>query len=214
MNGVFEDLTGRRFGRLVVVKELYYGKVLCKCDCGEEVVVKKPYLLNGNTRSCGCLNLDISKKQLAPWTKTGGKFYINRLASDTLQKNNTSGVKGVSYDKARQKWAVEIKIEGVRHRLGRFDTLEEATAVRKAAEEKYFKPVVEEYKAQNIPESMIGKTFGYWTVLAQKKNRLLCRCRCGTEKWVRRRELERGLSKSCGCRRREKRKVDNKNGKD
>lgn len=199
MNGKFEDMTGRRFGRLVVIEELHHDKVRCRCDCGNEAIVKKAYLRNGNTQSCGCLNRAIITKQLAPWTKTGGEFYINRLASNTLPKNNTSGVKGVSYDKARQKWAVEIKIEGVRHRLGRFDTLEEATAVRKAAEEKYFSPKIEEYRQRQPQDTLVGQTFGHWTVLAQKKGMVFCRCKCGTEKWVRLNTLRNGLSKSCGC---------------
>jgi hypothetical protein len=50
------------------------------------------------------------------------------------QKNNTSGIKGVSWDKARSKWAAEIRSQGKRYHLGRFDTKEEAAeAYRKAA---------------------------------------------------------------------------------
>lgn len=30
---------------------------LCKCDCGELVEVQARYLINGNTKSCGCLKL-------------------------------------------------------------------------------------------------------------------------------------------------------------
>lgn len=149
MNGVFEDLTGRRFGRLVVVKELYYGKVLCKCDCGKEVVVTKAYLKNGNTQSCGCLNREISRNQLADWSKAGGKHFIGRLASKKAQSNSKSGIKGVSWDKSRQKWSAEIKIYGTKHFLGRFDTIEKAVEARKQAEEKYFKPVIEEFERRN-----------------------------------------------------------------
>ena len=42
------------------------------------------------------------------------------------QRNNTSGYKGVCYDKARQKWKAEIKANGVRRMLGRFNTAEDA----------------------------------------------------------------------------------------
>lgn len=42
------------------------------------------------------------------------------------QRNNTSGYKGVCYDKVRRKWKAEIKANGVRHYLGRFDTVEDA----------------------------------------------------------------------------------------
>ena len=55
-----KDLTGHRFGRLVVIREYgrsKYGKImwLCRCDCGGEVVVTSGNLCSGNTQSCGCL---------------------------------------------------------------------------------------------------------------------------------------------------------------
>lgn len=58
------DLVGQRFGRLVAIE--YAGRIVnkngnrttlwrCKCDCGNETVVRYPLLVAGNTRSCGCL---------------------------------------------------------------------------------------------------------------------------------------------------------------
>lgn len=59
------------------------------------------------------------------------------------------------------------------------------------------------------PSVADGRTYGYWKVLgiAAKKSPAgevywWCSCRCGTEKAVSRRELQRGKSKSCGCKRR------------
>lgn len=58
------DLTGRRFGRLVVTgpggfQSFPSGQShrlwKCLCDCGEESVVLGPSLLDGRTRSCRCL---------------------------------------------------------------------------------------------------------------------------------------------------------------
>lgn len=56
------NILGLTFGRLCVVSLLgsyknvvYY---LCKCSCGNETEVRTSALINGNTRSCGCLNLD------------------------------------------------------------------------------------------------------------------------------------------------------------
>lgn len=53
------DLTGQRFGRLVVIGEAgrnRHGDVLwrCRCDCTNEVIVKSSHLINGHTTSCGC----------------------------------------------------------------------------------------------------------------------------------------------------------------
>ena len=60
--GVFEDLTGRRFGRLTVVAldrtedHLTYWRV--RCDCGVEFTASGTNLLRGKTRSCGCYRVD------------------------------------------------------------------------------------------------------------------------------------------------------------
>lgn len=60
------DITGQRFGRLVVKKMIYEeGKpsfCLCKCDCGNEKVILASSLLLGTTRSCGCLIKEQAKK--------------------------------------------------------------------------------------------------------------------------------------------------------
>lgn len=54
----FKDLTGQRFGKLIVIEQgPYYQKQvqwLCKCDCGAITTVRASYLLNGHTTSCGC----------------------------------------------------------------------------------------------------------------------------------------------------------------
>ncbi|MCD8364570.1 MAG: transcriptional regulator [Clostridiales bacterium] len=56
---VAEDLTGRRFGMLTVVKrEANKGgrtAWLCRCDCGEEKSVTAHDLKSGRCKSCGCL---------------------------------------------------------------------------------------------------------------------------------------------------------------
>lgn len=54
------DLTGQRFGRLVVIERCgrdYRGFIFwrCRCDCGGEKLVITSYLRYGQTRSCGCL---------------------------------------------------------------------------------------------------------------------------------------------------------------
>lgn len=68
-----------------------------------------------------------------------------RLASNTENganrakgKNNTSGHKGVSWCKNRQKWQAGIKINYRRKALGRFDTKEEAAAAYAVAAQELF----------------------------------------------------------------------------
>ena len=58
-----KDLTGQRFGRLVVVRDSgersHSGTVkwLCICDCGKKVFARSDGLNTGHTRSCGCLRI-------------------------------------------------------------------------------------------------------------------------------------------------------------
>src|SRR3990167_1611264 len=55
------DLTGRKFGRLSVLRFSVIKKRSsweCRCECGSIRVVRQYNLLNGNSRSCGCLMKD------------------------------------------------------------------------------------------------------------------------------------------------------------
>jgi hypothetical protein len=73
----FKDITGQRFGRLTVVS--YQGKSkkrislwLCDCDCGCTRIVLSSNLRNGHTKSCGCLQREVTSK-LKSATKHGMK---------------------------------------------------------------------------------------------------------------------------------------------
>ena len=54
----YNDLTGK-FGKLKIIccvgtDENHYKLYKCRCDCGNDVIVKGSNLLNGHTTSCGC----------------------------------------------------------------------------------------------------------------------------------------------------------------
>lgn len=62
------DLTGRRFGRLVVVGrgDDLAPKIpgwLCKCECGNEVTLNGSNLRRELTISCGCLRAELNRKR-------------------------------------------------------------------------------------------------------------------------------------------------------
>lgn len=58
MNHNFKDITGEKFGRLTV-KGYSHSKNkafwVCKCECGNTVVVSGDKLRRGVTKSCGCI---------------------------------------------------------------------------------------------------------------------------------------------------------------
>ena len=54
---------GQVFGRLAVIAPRAPGtggKVPCRCECGTEISVRASNLSRGQTRSCGCLKLDVN----------------------------------------------------------------------------------------------------------------------------------------------------------
>lgn len=61
------DISGLRFGRLTALS--FHGQAkngyalwLCKCDCGTTKVLRSCKLLEGTTRSCGCLQRELASK--------------------------------------------------------------------------------------------------------------------------------------------------------
>ncbi len=66
------ELAGRKFGKLTVIEDTGRRKSKrpiwkCKCDCGIMTDILGKYLLNGDTRSCGCIGNG------GPVNKTGYK---------------------------------------------------------------------------------------------------------------------------------------------
>jgi len=77
------DLTGQKIGRWTILyatdKRTKNGNILyhCKCECGNEKDVNADTLRRGESKSCGCLNLELVKERLAGWNKidlTGQRF--------------------------------------------------------------------------------------------------------------------------------------------
>ena len=170
------DLTGQRFGKLVVMGEaepdIYFirsenrftnrSQLRCKCDCGEEKTILRNDIISGNTNSCGCLEKENRRRNNESFIKNkiwqhdntlrfhekdtqekGTK--ITMLRPDRPQKNNTSGVRGVTWDSSREKWIAHLYFKGKRVLNKRFSKKQDAINARKEAEEKYFKPVLEKY---------------------------------------------------------------------
>lgn len=62
-----EDLTGKKYGKLTVIKFIerkdtsYYW--LCKCECGNEKIVTASNLKKGSYKRCGCLREEQKEKR-------------------------------------------------------------------------------------------------------------------------------------------------------
>lgn len=59
MGSRLKDLTGQRFGTLVVQSRAPNKRSWtmwnCHCDCGKDVIAYSTHLIRGNSKSCGCL---------------------------------------------------------------------------------------------------------------------------------------------------------------
>jgi HNH endonuclease len=63
-----KNLKGERFGKLIAIentRKKSYNCFLwkCICDCGKETEVKSSSLINGHTKSCGCLQREMSSEK-------------------------------------------------------------------------------------------------------------------------------------------------------
>lgn len=68
----FKDLSGQRFGKLIVIPNDYIieepskkAKWHCKCDCGNDTWVTSYSLTSGGTQSCGCISSSIGESNIA-----------------------------------------------------------------------------------------------------------------------------------------------------
>ena len=138
-----KNTVGQRFGNLVVLEELGSGRVLCQCDCGKSKNINKGHLLNGDITSCGCLLKSCPAKAKEGYLVNN--TYIATIRSGKPSKRSSTGIKGVYWSKSKNKWRAGIRCQGVNYELGYFDNLNEAAEARRKAEEKYFKPLIDDF---------------------------------------------------------------------
>ena len=97
----YEDLTGKQFGRLTVIRRLKPEEIttrqynwLCKCTCGAEVKASANKLKTGHTRSCGCLKNEFS---IGAVTRTHGKTQTRLYHVHASMKRRCYAPKTASY---------------------------------------------------------------------------------------------------------------------
>lgn len=94
--GQFIDLTGQRFGRLLVTQRAeprkgYHGAMwLCQCDCGQASIVNAQNLKSGNTTSCGCYGAERRVNSVKSHGQTGTRLHRIWKAMHTRCYNTNS----------------------------------------------------------------------------------------------------------------------------
>jgi hypothetical protein len=137
---------GKRYGHLIinaVCRENGKTWAMCLCDCGNTQRIDVQALQHGQkacSRDC-------------PYCKTGYKTppadyvegtNLKKILSKPI-KSNKSGVPGVCWVESRKRWQVSIRFKGQRKTIGWYADKTDAIKARKAAEVKYFEPVLKKH---------------------------------------------------------------------
>lgn len=179
------NITGQRFGRLVVIDEDQNkpNSWICKCDCGNIKTILRSNLTSGKTRSCGCLQQEVGYSKLNDLI--GQKFGMLTVVS--REENDGKHVRYLcKCDCGNEKIFYSNNLKrGLSTSCGCFrkDKLSQL----------YF-------------QDLTGQTFGRLTVenlnsYDEKNNRYFwnCACECGTKTIVSSNHLKNGHTQSCGC---------------
>ncbi len=160
-NGHRVDITDQRFGMLVAKEPTNLIKNHSvvwrfKCDCDKECYATLHQVRWMGKQSCGCLSYDYYvEKAMYARSKCGGIDGSNviKISSNKLNTNNTSGYKGVCWDKKYKKWTASLRFKYKKYYLGIYDKLEDAIKARAEGEKHIYGPFLEwyeEFKRQNI----------------------------------------------------------------
>lgn len=141
------DLTGQHIGRLMVLersdKYSTRGKRRvrlwkCRCDCGNITYKATDTLTSEVESSCA----ECAQKHNAACAIKNAGFIdgtqLSKIRDMTPSAANTSGCRGVSFNRKTSRWEAMIKFRGKRTRLGSYKSFDDAVAARKKAEKIIF----------------------------------------------------------------------------
>jgi hypothetical protein len=179
-----QDLTGQRFGRLLVENMAPHPKTnriqaICRCDCGRQKPVRVVRLVHGTTRSCGCLEQEMHQaRRLDLVGQRFGRLIVNRM--EWAYRTTWAVCQCDCGNEARVK-ASPLK-QGETNSCGCWHRDQTSKAHR------------EDLTGQRFDRLIVQRMD--WS---QASTRAWCLCECGQEKWVRAAQLKNGDTRSCGC---------------
>ena len=194
---MIESLVGRRFGKLKVIEraEDYIPptqknrvpRYLCVCDCGTEKIINHYSLTGGVTVSCGCSKkermLNMNNNSFKDLTgKRFGKLLVIERTDDYINPNGRKSTQ----------WLCECDC-GTKKPFKASSLISNHTKSCGCTHKK----------------SLIGQVFGRLTVIGQgdsvkspcgcSTTTWVCQCECENITTVRRTDLTKGTTQSCGC---------------
>lgn len=193
------DLTGKRFGKLLVLSDSGYRtssggiKWICHCDCGKQKTISSSHLRSGDTRSCGCMKMHDTIKRMV-----GKRFDRLTVLYDSGDRGPDGSINWMCQcDCGKQKAISSNRLRMGTTRSCGCLSLEMLPDKRKRIKNR-------------IKSNLVGKRFGRLLCLEITDKRRTqsvvwkCQCDCGNICYPTSRTLLGGLTKSCGCLWREK----------
>lgn len=130
----FKDLTGTETGNFKIIDRAYsknsriYWNCICK-HCGNHVELQSNQI--DRYSSCGCKHNRSTKERMAEIRDP------ESLKTNKPTAKSTTGVRGVYFNKQKNRYQVFINVDKKSKYLGSYTSLEEATKIRREAEEEY-----------------------------------------------------------------------------
>ena len=150
-----ENLIGRRFGKLEVIgrsdKRGSRGARTvplweCRCECGAICYKATDTLTNPEISMCNdCVGKYATEKARAKAGFVDGT-QISKITSTKLISTNTSGCRGVYFDKRTGKYRARLKFKGKIMSFGSYKNFEDAVKARKDAELRIYGEFLEQIK--------------------------------------------------------------------
>ncbi len=127
----FIDRSGQTFARLAVIAYQGHQKYLCRCICGTEKIIRTSDLVTGNTKSCGCLNIETIINRSTTHGKSNTREYsrwknmMRRCYSIKNQDYHDYGARGIYVEQNWHDFAIFLQDTGTppttHHTLERID---------------------------------------------------------------------------------------------
>jgi hypothetical protein len=196
------NLTGRRFGRLVVLERAADDYVAPSgkrfpcwhvlCDCGTQTTIRGSQMRSGRTRSCGCLRTEAFQEAQAERSRRidligqrfGDLIVVERAADYVRPSDGRCDVRW----RAACDCGGETVTSGTCLRLG----LTTSCGCRRGTTDDLTGSVYARLTVIERAGSLVGPS-GSRVALWR------CRCECGTETVVATARLRNGQTRSCGC---------------
>lgn len=150
-----DNLIGRRFGKLEVIgrsdKRGSRGARTvplweCRCECGAICYKATDTLTNPELSMCnGCVGKYAGEKMREKAGYVDGTK-ISRITSDKLIATNTSGARGVYWDKNSGKYRARLRFKGKTYNFGTYANFDDAVKARKEAEQQIYGEFLDQIK--------------------------------------------------------------------